>query len=284
MKYFNAIQVGNLKYSIDMIRYKFFLTKYYQEELYCLIKQIQSYDYFASNKKFHYRELFKIKIFDLKYSYSLGLGFNGLKSEDKKLCFIEFNPNKLQNQKELYIVLRFLINRKIDLELVSYDIAIDMPYNKKFVSLVKDKRLYKKHCYDSQGVNVTEYLGNTADSGRVKLYNKAVESDLSYDLTRLELTTTCTDYAIVLSQIPKVLICGDLDLLSSGKLSKSDYVLLQLLWLCDDPGFYFKQLGRDKQEKLKPYITSNFSLNFTEDVFNSLLSNVYYFKNSLNFE
>lgn len=283
MKYFNCLEVNNLKYSIDMIRFKFELAKCYQDELYLIIKQIQTYDYFASNKSFHYRELYKIKTEDLKYSFSLGIGFNGMKSEDKKLCFIEFNPNKLSDCPSLYRILYFL-NHRVDLDLVLYDIAIDIPYNKRFVSMVKDKRNYKKFYYDCEGKNITEYLGQTAEAGRVKLYNKTIESNLDYELTRLELTTTCTDFLVVQKQLPKLLVCGDLDLLASTKLSKSDYVLLQLLWLCDDPSFYFKQLGRDKQEKLKQFVSSNFSLNFTEDIFNKLFANIYYFKNKLNFE
>lgn len=283
MKYFNCLQVDNLKYSIDMIRFKFELTRYYQDELYLILKQIQTYDYFASNKSFHYRELYKIKTSDLIYSFSLGIGFNGMKSQDKKLCFIEFNPNKLFDSYELIRILTFLNNR-VELVLANYDIAIDIPYNKKFVSLVKDKRIYKKFCYDCDGRNTTEYLGQTAESGRIKLYNKTIESELDYELTRLELTTSCTDYLVVQKQLPKLLVCGDLDMLASTKLSKSDFVLLQLLWLCDDPSFYFKQLGRDKQEKLKPYVSSNFTLNFTEDVFNKLFSNIYYFKDKFNFQ
>lgn len=277
MKYFNCLEVGNLKYSIDMIRFKFELNKYYQDELYLIIKEIGTYEYFASNKSFHYRELYKIKSEDLLYSFSLGIGFNGMKSEDRKLCFVEFNPNKLYDCRALSRILCFL-NSRVNLDLVLYDIAIDIPYNKKFVSLVKDKRMYKKFCYDCEGKNTTEYLGTTADAGRVKLYNKTIESNLNYDLTRLELTTNYTDYLIVEKQLPKLLVFGDLGFLSITKLSKSDYVLLQLLWLCDDPSYYFKQLGRDKQEKIKPFVSSNFSLNFSEKVFNHLMKIINTFK------
>lgn len=284
MKYFNPIYVNDLIYSVDMIRFKFELVKFHQEELYLLIKRIQTYDFYASNKSFHYRELYKIKTVDLTNSFSLGIGFNGLKSADKKLCFIEFNPNKLYDSKELRLILRFLVDMNINLELTLYDIAIDIPYNKKFVSLVKDKRIYKKFCYDCQGVNVTEYLGQSADSGRVKLYNKTIESDLDYELTRLEITTSCTDYSVVKNQLPKLLVCGDLDLLAGAKLCKSDFVLLQLLWLCDDPSFYFKQLGRDKQEKLKPFISSGFDLDFQKSIFNKLFSTIYYFTDKFNFQ
>ena len=285
MKYFNPIYVNDLIYSVDMIRFKFDLEQYYQKKLYSIIKCFNSYDYFISTKNFHYKELFRISSSDLKYSFSLGVGFNGCNNHsDRTKCFIEFNPNKLYDQVELIKILSFLNLNNVHLDLASYDIAIDIPYNKKFVSLVKDKRIYKKFCYDCQGVNVTEYLGQSANSGRVKLYNKTIESDLDYELTRLEITTSCTDYSVVKNQLPKLLVCGDLNLLAGAKLCKSDFVLLQLLWLCDDPSFYFKQLGRDKQEKLKPFISSGFDLDFQEGIFNKIFSTIYYFKDKFNFQ
>lgn len=261
-----------------MIRYKFNLDMYFYNRLYSLIKKIGTYDYYCSTKPFAYKELYIIKSEDMLNTFTLGLGFNGVKSKDRNLCFLEFNPNKLHNCNSLLTILHFL-NACVTLDLSLYDIAIDIPYNKKFVTLVKDKRIYKKFCYDSAGVNVTEYLGTSADAGRVKLYNKTIESNLDYDLTRLELTTSYTDYLIVKKQIPNLLVCGDLDILSSTKLSKSDYVLLQLLWLSDDPSFYYKQLCRLKQQKLKPFVSSNFSLNFSEKVMDFLLDIVNFFKN-----
>lgn len=278
MKYFNCLEVSNLKYSIDMIRFKFELSKYYQEKLYLLIKSLGVYDYYVSNRPFSYRELFKIKTFDLKYSFTLGVSLNGAKRSDSELCFIEFNPNKLYDSIELARVITFINNFKTNLELALYDIAIDIPFGKKYVSIIKDRRVYKKFVYDCDGNNVTEYLGQTADSGRVKLYNKAVESNLNYDLTRLELTTNCLDYLVVQKQMPKLLVCVNFDLFAPTKLSKSDYVLLQLLWLCDNPNYYYRQLGRDKQEKLKPFVSSNFSLNFSEKVFNHLIKTINIFK------
>ena len=41
MKYFNCLEVDNLKYSIDMIRFKFELTRYYQDDLYLIINHFQ---------------------------------------------------------------------------------------------------------------------------------------------------------------------------------------------------------------------------------------------------
>ncbi len=278
MKYYNAVKVNDLIFSVDMIRFKFELSEYLQKQLYIIIKQIQTYDYFNSYNNFHYRELFKIKTSDLKQSFSLGLGFNGLKNSEKNLCFLEFNPNKLYDSLELNKILCFLNNYGIDLELVLYDLAVDIPYNKKFVSILKDKRVYKKFCYDQQGVNCTEYLGQAADSGRVKLYNKTIESNLDYELTRLELTTKCTDFDIVHKQLPALLVLQNFDLMSSIKLSKSDYVLLQLLWQSDDPNYYYKMLGRDKQQKLKPFVNSNFSLSFSQAIFDKLFDGIKFFK------
>lgn len=266
-------------YSIDMLRFKFYCTP---EKMYLLrgfISNIADCDVYQSAKSFAYNVLLKVHIHNSVYTFAVGLGFNGLKSSEKTSCFIEFNPNRVGRCKELIRVLEYLTYLHIQLELSVYDIAIDIPISKKYVSLVKDKRVYKKFVYDCAGVNCTEYLGSTSDYGRVKLYNKTIESELDYDLTRLELSTNSIDYLVVSRQLPQILVCGNLGLPDCVKLSKSDYVLLQLLWLCDSPSYYFKQLGKDKQVKLKPFLNSNFVLGFNEHIFTYLLKIIDKFKN-----
>ena len=283
MRYYRPISSGDIFYSVDKVRFKFELNLRQARFLFSLVSDM-NYEFFESFKSFQYKNLFSIKTFDGLNSFSLGVGYNGSTALDKNHCFIEFNPNKVGLDKNFLKIISFLNLNVFKFDLSLYDIAVDVPYNKKFVSLVKDRRLYKKFVYDCVGSNVTEYLGTSADSGRVKLYNKTIESGLAYDLTRLELTTNCIDYLVVLKQFPQLLVCGDFDLLASTKLCKTDYVLLQLLWQSDSPSFYYKQLGRDKQEKLKPFIVSNFDLGFSEDVFSSLLDIIDFFRTRRNFE
>ncbi len=280
LKYFDCYKsLNNVIYSIDMLRFKFYCSPQKMYLLRGFISDIADCDVYQSAKSFAYNVLLKVHIHNSVYTFAVGLGFKGLKSSEKTSCFIEFNPNRVGKCKELTMVLEYMHYLHINLTLSVYDIAIDLPISKKYVSIVKDKRVYKKFVYDCSGVNCTEYLGSTSDYGRVKLYNKAIESDLDYDLTRLELSTNSCDYLVVSKQLPQIMVCGNLNLFDCIKLSKSDYVLLQLLWLCDNPSFYFKQLGKDKQVKLKPFINSNFVLDFNEYIFAYLLKIIDKFKN-----
>lgn len=280
LNYYNYFENNDgVRYSIDMIRFKFYCSSQKMYLLREFVCNIADCDVYQSAKSFAYNVLLKVHIHNSVNTFAIGLGFNGLKSSEKTSCFIEFNPNRVGKCKQLIMILEYIRYLNINLDLSVYDIAIDIPISKKYVSLIKDKRVYKKFVYDCDCVNVTEYLGSTSDYGRVKLYNKAIESELDYDLTRLELSTNSIDYLVVSRQLPQLLVCGNLDLLDCVKLSKSDYVLLQLLWLCDNPSYYFKQLGKDKQVKLKPFINSNFTLEFNEYIFTYLLKIIDKFKN-----
>ena len=62
---------------------------------------------------------------------------------------------------------------------------VDIPIDRMSVFLVKDARAYFERRH---GRELTQYLGPRSAHGRVKLYNKQLESKLSYPLTRLEMT------------------------------------------------------------------------------------------------
>lgn len=120
-------------------------------------------------------------------SFWLGYGLNGngiLKDRYR----LDFNPNKVSEDPNFRIILEFLLrNARANLCRISrFDLAIDIPVERSKCFLVKDRRLYieRKH-----GQEFTQYLGSKSSTvGRVKLYNKAMEADLEYPLTRLELT------------------------------------------------------------------------------------------------
>lgn len=270
-----------VRYKIDMIRFKFYCDDSKMKLIHDFINMVSDFDIYQSAKAFAYSVLFKVYIKNSTSSFSIGLGFNGLRSADKNSCFIEFNPNRVGKSIELTRVLDYMAYLNIAFDISLYDIAIDIPIFKKYVSLIKDKRVYRKFVYDCEGVNVTEYLGSTSDYGRVKLYNKTIESELDYNLTRLELTTNSSDFAVISRQLPQLLVCGSLNLFDDSKLTKSDFVLLQLLWLSGDASFYFKQLWKDKQLKLSSYINSSFNLGFNEEVFKFLMQIIEKFKNFL---
>lgn len=119
-------------------------------------------------------------------SFWFGLGFHSSDGLEKKKGRLEFNPNKV-------CFSPFFINfwnRLIPLietpKIRRFDLAIDYPVERKNAYLIKDRRTYKeiRNSYDDR----TQYLGSHNKHGFIKLYNKALEQNLSVPLTRLEIT------------------------------------------------------------------------------------------------
>lgn len=146
-----------------------------------------------SRKPGTFRKQVSVRI-DEDRSFWLGIGFvgNGV-LQDR--CRLDFNPNKVAGDANFQLIHQFLIrnSRAVYRKIPRFDLAIDIPVERSQCFLVKDRRMYLERRH---GVEFTQYLGSKSSRvGRVKLYNKAVEADLNYPLTRLELTLDPTlDY------------------------------------------------------------------------------------------
>lgn len=133
-----------------------------------------------------FREQFSIQMRG-DVSFWLGAVLNG-KSPEWGRCRLDFNPNKVAGHAAFQMVLRFLIvnTRPIHRSIKRFDLAVDIPACRFDCFLVKDSRAYLERRH---GQEWTQYLGSKSSTvGRVKLYNKQVESKLSEPLTRLEIT------------------------------------------------------------------------------------------------
>jgi len=118
------------------------------------------------------------------YSYWLGFHHNSEKPTEVHNLVIEFNPNKCLPHGLLDLILKTFFNT-LSIEVVSVDVAIDIPIN--INRLIIDK--YRKHTYklfDNGGDDKTHYLGK--GDGRIKIYNKARELGIDGDLTRYEIS------------------------------------------------------------------------------------------------
>lgn len=116
----------------------------------------------------------------LKVGY--GVVKQGGKTSNKG--FVEFNPNKCENNGRKFIDL--LYDAGCIFELRRFDVAIDYSIQRNRVRLIRDRRKYE-YVLSSKG-GATEYLGQRNAPGRVKVYDKAGEQGLEADLTRVELT------------------------------------------------------------------------------------------------
>jgi DNA relaxase NicK len=251
VNYSNQISLENgYIYSLDMVRLnlKFIKDDKMQDFLNWLSKY-NTYgdgievDYWMSIKQYAYRHLFRIGT--ETFSYSLAVGFNG-NALNRNRGYLEFNPNKCKGT-VFQAVWEHLLDAVYSIEVSRFDLAIDIPLPKYLVKLSKDQRNYS---YVSNKGSVTEYLGQRNKNGFTKLYDKTKESDLSYDLTRLEITVEIGEEI----NFPEVVIVPLQEELNFNDLNGTDRVMVQLLKQVENPMIYLKQLKYEKRKKLEGYL------------------------------
>lgn len=170
--------------------------------------------YYERHYSFAYRFnfLFSLRDFSLlddttDVSFYFGLAFNDASGERALDWKLEFNPNKVGNTdffRSFYSRLYLMSNSRY-FKLVEYDLAIDYSVPRDhFCMLRTGHRTY--HLIRQSLVNVTEYLGTRHKNGFVKLYNKALESGVYGDLSRLEITLDTLNYENLEKQFPNVRI------------------------------------------------------------------------------
>lgn len=261
ISYTNEIRLNDGQiYSLDMIR----LSLEFREDVQGFVtwlsnKNITEDNFDVKHKlclsEFQYRDFFNI-ITD-RYSFVLGIGFNGA-TADRNKGFIEFNPNKCKGAM-FDKVFNKLRDYLISMNVVRYDLAIDIPVTRYLTRLVKDNRTYWYLC---GRLSETEYLGTRNKPGFVKLYDKKKESGLDYELTRLEITcelSTAFENTKGITDIskinfPEVIVLYEQEGLVFDELSSTDKVLVQLLKTVDNPNAYLRQLKYEKRKKIEPYL------------------------------
>ena len=213
------------------------------------IFQYKNYKTYKTFKLFAYKDLFSFWDDEKFANFSFGFGLATNDKIDLMKGFIEFNPNKSYE-----FVKPFLerLSHLCEFELVRYDIAIDLKIDRSLVWLLRDdKRRYMKHntLISTNSFDVTEYLGVRNTGGFVKLYNKQIESNLDYSLTRLELTCDDAYFSTFQKRLPKIYI-SDLSLFDIDKLDDTEKILFALMTELND----FSKLNflpRIRKQKLK---------------------------------
>lgn len=261
LKYFNEIRTENhMIYSCDMLRLAFRTPNYLASALVQHLHQFKytldngiNVDVYYSPRVGRYKNLLTYDA-DKKGKFVIGFPFNDFQWSDAKHGFIEFNPNKCDNdiiQYFLNIIAAFSVNNcgKI-FDIKRFDLAVDIPVERSNVVLLKKgNRLYNRVVSDS----VTEYLGVRGSHGSCKLYDKQKEADLDFPLTRLEVTFTDLETF----QFPDVYVFEDFESEADmDALNSTDKVIVRLLrnLPVSEQEIYFKQLGRCKRKKLDDYI------------------------------
>lgn len=205
---------------------------------------------------FKFRNLFVIDYG--RSSMTVGLCFNGAKKEDVLKGFVEFNPNKCMDSMQIHSDLSFLLSRCVGYSVSRWDLAIDIPYDRERVHMTKDKRKYELS--QTSYSNRTEYLGQRNSPGRVKVYNKTVESELDYSLTRVEITMgKLNDYVGDFGKfVPDIWIDNPQhELVDYTGLSETQIVLCDLLRDSPNPEYYMTRIPYRIRKKIEPYVVGS---------------------------
>lgn len=256
MKYFKVFEKDKIKYSLDMVRvnidfghnlheFNNFIQHIstYRED----ILKVKHYDCF---RNYGYRHLWTVSDIQLGHSVSIGLDFLGT-ADSRHKGFIEFNPNKCETVDSLHDFIGKIFLLTVDRELIRYDLALDIPLDRMLCKLVRKGR--KGYQYIDSGNGVTEYLGQRNASGFIKLYDKTKESNLSYPLTRLEITLSKSDD--IKNMFPSVrLNNAQIGLETDSDLDSTDKVLVALLRQAENPQYYLGSLGYRKKKKIESYL------------------------------
>lgn len=248
-------------YSCDKIRLSFELRRDCIPEFKSYIENPTRMDFDISPKSF--------KSFSYQYfltvsnssgnNIQIGFGFNGTKVDDNFRGFMEFNPNKVESNQSQTI--DYILSLCGDVKCSRLDVAIDIPIDRNFVRLVKDNRYFEMSC--KSRADRTEYLGSRNTPGRVKLYNKQIESKLDYPLTRLEITTK-PNLADFKAHLPTVLVFDEYRQKSlewaKYELTPTNQVLIESLLAIDDLTMrldLLQKLEYRRRKKIEPFVLTD---------------------------
>lgn len=271
----------NIIYSLDMFRVKTYIDydKYSNLDFYLRT-------YFKDNiKKFWITD----KIMQFKYnwvieieegkSFYFGFHHNNEKKdmhEGKYNLTIEFNPNKLKDNKLVLKILALSNNWYIK----SFDLAFDLRININDIIYDMSGRNIEK--IENRGFdNKTISVGK--NDGRFKIYNKKKESDLDIlgDLTRVEISREMEDFPIKNTKILEYDNIFPSIYLNNYIVSFSNYedkTLLGLLYAVQN-GFPLKNLTKTYRKKIKDLLEGGNKIKFSNKLCTDLLRQTifYYF-------
>lgn len=269
---FCVSDIYNNIYSIDMIRLRTrFTTEFFMKKIDSRVSILKNVEKWESSK-----------IGDFKYNYNINLddgnsfwfgfisnkdlycGDGGVNNPSHKFNFtIEFNPNKICNCALLDYLLSLRYEEILEVglvwEVVSCDFAFDIQTNILNLTGFDKKRKKCLMTYDNGGDDKTYYIGK--GQNRIKIYNKKIESNLDYDLTRIELSHKFSKSLDI-----KYLSCG-LDLSIGSyfpELFLKDYQLeiedlqqndtFKAVIYAVNNGYPLNELTRYTRDKIKSYL------------------------------
>lgn len=268
MEYYKPFYDSNgFTYSCDMLRLTFqfverndefqisssYLLKYFENLYLADDLVIEHYDCFQS---FKFRHLLKFVLAD-DVSFTVGIWFNGPAKDSSNKGFIEFNPNKVCGYKRFLEIFETIWINVISVNISRYDLAIDIPFDRNMIHVYRSAN--EKYQYMINKGSITEYLRCRNKHNFTKVYDKQKESGLDQCLTRVEITIEPGNEILY----PQIYYYGSRqldfdDVMEFDKLNSTYQVLVQLLQDRSDKYLFMRQLSRNTQSKIKPFISDEF--------------------------
>lgn len=186
----------------------------------------------------------------------------------------EFNPNKCRDNP----FLQFVLDNMHDIKIVSVDLACDFPFDITELDFTSVNKSHKTTFDTPEGI--TYYFGK--GDKRIKIYDKRKESNLDYDLTRIEMSVGLNILLKDSKSIDFSKLCFPIVSTSSYQTNLEDLSLndtMKVVLFALDKGYPISHLSRRFQEKVKNYKIKKSLIEITPSHFNKTLVNYldYYF-------
>lgn len=248
LKYYNYYECNGLTYTIDMFRFYFYILPH---EVKHFINELEFYYVNSTyeNKKCIKLMSNKIGLYADNFVIDniwIGVGCNNpnSKEKDKVLVSYEFNPNKVTNFDGVF---EFLIRFKNKTYLKRFDLAIDIPENINNLEFQNLRKRASTIYYQYQS-NKTIYFGK--GNGHTKIYNKKIEANLDYELTRYEVSIETAEISILNFDVSNISI-SFLNAIKKPYNEHTDNKTYNAIAFALNNGFHFKDLSRDMQKNIK---------------------------------
>ncbi|MBY1551453.1 hypothetical protein KWX41_18230, partial [Clostridioides difficile] len=268
----------DIVYSIDMVKMR---VRIFQDDFKKFFSRFDiepsvDYKFMTNIKSYRHNYYFKDSVpFGNNCSFWVGCGHNS-KLDDLKIdIVIEFNPNKCEGSSLLELILETFYYNNPNVEVLSFDLACDIPLNITSIMFSKgSQRNYKmfSRSYDDK----THYFGVRGSEGYLKVYNKAKELKLdNQELTRYEITfkpflniqRICNWYEVDKKYFVPVYYIDNFQM--NLDIDGTDKVLL---FSCMEHPEFLEYLGRRKRKKIEQLLAYNCSLKFDFSAINSVIS------------
>lgn len=264
--YNNEIVHNNMTYSVDMIRFKTYMTYSDFSEIEFRFNTV--WEKYVKKKW----NTGRAKEFFYNYNIEVGEGINFwfgfLHNSEKKSdsnyskynFTIEFNPNKLKDNK----IILYLLGLSGEWYLKSLDLAVDLSIS--ILDIIYDMSGRGEEKIISRGYdNKTIYLGK--GSSRIKIYNKKKESNLNIqnELTRVEMSVDYEDFNISKIKTFKFEDIFPSMYVNNYIYSLGDYdnkILLAVLFAVQN-GFPLRDLTRTYKNKIKDLLEGGQKIRFS---------------------